>query len=146
MGIFPQVKGGKEREEEEEKAAACVMQSEKCLAQSVTFARSIDCPDLGKEPERLINKHAMSVRTARLRRYRRVFVVLEERQEALALVPQQSYTNPSGVGTRNEAASFVREGLRCMLLAKQRIYIGSNISAWHNLQTLNAGALASSLT
>ena len=144
MGIFPQVKGGKEREEEEKAAAACVMQGEKCLAQSVTFARSIECPDLGKEAERLINKHAMSVRTARLRRYRRVFVVLEERQEAL--LPQQSYTNPPGVGTRNEAASFVREGLRCMLLAKQRIYIGSNISAWHNLQTLNAGALASSFT
>ena len=144
MGIFPQVKGGKEREEEEKAAAACVMQGEKCLAQSVTFARSIDCPDLGKEAERLINKHAMSVRTARLRRYRRVFVVLEERQEAL--LPQQSYTNPPGVGTRNEAASFVREGLRCMLLAKQRIYIGSNISVWSNLATLNAGAMASSLT
>ena len=81
MGIFPQVKGGKEREEEEKAAAAaCVMQREKCLAQSVTFARSIDCPDLGMEAERLINKHAMSVRTARLRRYRRVFVVLEERE------------------------------------------------------------------
>ena len=103
MGIFPQVKGGKEREEEEKAAAACVMQGEKCLAQSVTFARSIDCPDLGKEAERLINKHAMSVRTARLRRYRRVFVVLEERQEAL--LPQQSYTNPSGQEMRPRAMS-----------------------------------------
>ena len=54
MGIFPQVKGGKEREEEEK--AACVMQGEKCLAQSVTFARSIECPDLGKEAGRAPNK------------------------------------------------------------------------------------------
>ena len=52
---------------------------------------AIDCPEIGREL--VINKHAVSERTARLRRTLRVFVVRDERQEAL--FPQQTHTNPS---------------------------------------------------